>query len=246
MPRLRSILVTLLVLAVASVCVRLGFWQLSRLHEKQALNAAQAAALAAPPLMLGDSMPSESLVHGRVVEVRGVYDSTHAVLLAGRVHNGAPGVDVVTPLMIGGRALLVDRGWMYADDGMTARPQRANERGEVVVRGLAEPLRHGAGGFPMTLLPGDSLVRLSARWLDRDSMSARLPYPIADFYLRQLPGPGVPADPVRQPPRPLDTTIHLSYSIQWFTFAAILLGGSLFLARSRRRAPPEGAPEADR
>ena len=30
---------------------------------------------------------------------------------------------------------------------------------------------------------------------------------------------------------------RIGYTIQWFSFAAILLGGSLFLARARSRAP---------
>jgi cytochrome oxidase assembly protein ShyY1 len=39
-----------LCLAASGLCVRLGFWQVSRWHEKQARNAALRSALAAEPI----------------------------------------------------------------------------------------------------------------------------------------------------------------------------------------------------
>ena len=236
----RSILVLLLVLAGASVCVRLGFWQISRWHEKQSLNAALRGALAAPPLVIRGATPPLDSVRGRRVEARGRFDESRQVLLAGRASEGSPGVDVVTPLLIAGGsgAVLVDRGWLYAPDAATARPQDFPEPGERLVVGVAEPLRRGAGGTPIRLLRADSArptARYSARWLDLDSLAGRFPYPLASYMLRQLPGAGVPAKPFRRAPRPLDEMMHVSYAVQWFLFAAIMLGGSAALARSRRR-----------
>ena len=239
-----SLLWPVLVVAVAALCVRLGFWQISRLHEKQALNTGLRSELAGRPIRLGEiSAPVDSL-RGRKLEMRGRFDERRQILLAGRAHDGAPGVDVVTPLLLGDgtHAVLVDRGWLYAADGATARPQDYPEPGERAVLGTADSLRRGAGGPPLRSIPGDSIQLLSARWLDLDSLAPRFPYALAPVVLRELPGPGVPEKPLRRPPRPLDEFMHVSYAIQWFTFAAILLGGSAAVARSRRRGAGPAVP----
>jgi surfeit locus 1 family protein len=234
--RLRSILLVVAIAVVAAVCVRLGFWQLSRLHQKRVINDALVAALTAPPVRMADrALPLEA-VRGRRVVVEGRYDETRQVLLGGRSHAGSPGVEVVTPLRVSDSlAVLVDRGWLYAPDAATARPDRYPEPGAVSVLGVADSLRHGAGGPPLRRLAPDSTVLLSARWLDQDSLAARFPYALAPYVLRQLPGPGVPANPVRRPPAPVDEMMHISYAVQWFLFAAILVGGSAAVAWSRRR-----------
>src|SRR5258706_6447443 len=116
-------------LLTAAVCVRLGVWQLARLHEKEALNARLRTALAAAP---GDLAAADrALAHGPDAlrfgrwAARGRFDETHQFLLMGRARNGEPGVEVVTPLVpdgagaasgaggtgAGGPAVVVNRGW---------------------------------------------------------------------------------------------------------------------------------------
>ena len=232
----RSIVLLLAVLAVAALCVRLGFWQVSRWHEKRALNVALRAALAAPPVPVESGAVPLDSVRGRKVVVRGRYDETRQVLLSARASAGSPGVDVVTPLVLAGgtTVILVDRGWLYAPDAATAQPEACSEPGDRVVLGFAEPLRRGAGGAPIRRLASDSTTLYSARWLDLDSLAGRFPYSLAPYAIRQLPGPGLPDKPLRRAPLSLNEVMHASYAIQWFLFAAILLGGSAALAWSRR------------
>jgi surfeit locus 1 family protein len=154
----------------------------------------------------------------------------------------------VTPLLLarGGGAVLVDRGWLPAPDAATARPQDHPDSGLVRVLGMGAMLAHGAGGPAPRVLEDDTVTVWSAMRLDVDSMRRRVPYSLAAFGVVALPDQGAPAQPVREPPRPYDETMHVSYAIQWFTFAAILLVGPLFLARARRASrgavvppPPE-------
>ena len=235
-----------LVLAIAVVCVRLGFWQLSRLHEKQALNAGLRAAEHAAPLIVGSQPPAAEQARNRTIEATGEFDETRQFLLSGRAYGGVAGVEVVTPLRIEGSdmAILVNRGWLPSGDASTAHPQRNPEPGRLAVRGLAEPLRHGAGGYPIRTIESDSVTLWSARWLDADSIATRLPYAIAGYSLRQYPGPGVPDQPRRSLPHPYNEAMHWSYAIQWFTFAAIIVGGSVLLLFSPRwRNRPRELPE---
>jgi surfeit locus 1 family protein len=146
-------------------------------------------------------------------------------------------VEVVTPLRLAGSstAILVNRGWLPSADAATARPQDYPDSTTRVVRGLAEILRRGAGGPPVRALAADTMSLWSVRWLDADSIAPRLPYAIAGYALRELPGPGVPDRPRRSPPRPANEIMHLSYAIQWFLFATIMVGGTALVAWSRRR-----------
>jgi surfeit locus 1 family protein len=237
-----AVLALVAALAVAAVCVRLGFWQLSRLEQKRALNRALAAALAAPIVDLDVASPAPSLLHRRV-RASGVYDSSRHVLLRGRAHDGVPGVEVVTPLRLeGGAAMLVRRGWLPAPDAASARPQDYPEPGRVTVVGVAEPgaPASGAGAVRSTEEAG-GVTLLSTREPVLDSLRRYLPYPLLGFVMRQLPDSTLAARPVRVPPRPADESMHLSYAVQWFSFATIIVVGSAALGLRRRRSgPPPG------
>jgi surfeit locus 1 family protein len=229
------------IVVAAAVCVRLGIWQHSRWEEKRALNGAMRAAMTAPPRDLGGAAAPLDSVLRRRVRLTGRFDETRQVLLSARSQNHGPGVEVVTPLRLAdGSAVLVNRGWLFAADAMTARPQEYPEPGERTVLGMAEGIPRGRGGRVTSTLEADSVTLYSARWLDLDSLAARFPYPLAPFVVRELPGPGVPSEPARTVPQPLDETMHISYMAQWFLFAAILLVGPLAVRRSRRRAREKG------
>lgn len=246
--KLRHILAAVFVIGMSALCVRLGFWQLSRLREKQALNVALRSALARPPVRVTDPATDARSVGGRRVEITGIYDEDRQFLLSGRAQAGSPGVSVVTPLVFAGgtHAVLVERGWLYSDDAARAHPERFPEPGARRVIGVAEALLAGRGGPPLMAVRSDSATLWSTRWLDYDSLAARLPYALAGFYVKQLPALDLPPMPVRREPVPYDEAMHMGYAMQWFLFATILSVGSLVLARTRRRRsdlmvpPPPG------
>ncbi len=181
---------------------------------------------------------------GRRIALYGAFDSRRHVLLRMRVRDERPGVAVVTPLVLAGDSLrlLVQRGWLPSDDGVFARPQDFPEREPRWVSGVIEPLvRSSAAGWHA--LESDSLRLWSSRSLDPDSIARALPDVVPDLVLRELPGPGVPDAPRREPPARLDENEHLSYALQWFSFAAILVLGTIaVLVREARAAPrPDSA-----
>src|SRR5262245_8942725 len=116
--RVMGAVVWIVAIAAAAVCVRLGFWQLSRLAEKRALNAAIREAEQAPALAVSGEPPPAARALDRTLVVSGRYDEANQFLLSGRFHDGEPGVEVVTPLRPerSATAILVDRGWLPADD----------------------------------------------------------------------------------------------------------------------------------
>ena len=231
----RTVLMVLGVLVGSAVCVRAGLWQLSRWQQKHALRARLERVLVEPPLACGGTPPAPERAIGRRISLVGRYDESRQFLLRGRLHEGEQGVEVVTPLIVaGGPAVLVERGWLAAVDGATARPADCPEPGERAVVGYVERLERSPAGYPYVRMAGDSLALYSAALLDPDSLAARLPYPIAPYLVRESPGPAVAPWPRRSAPEPPNDTMHLSYAVQWFSFAAILLLGSAWLAWSRR------------
>lgn len=217
---------------VALVFGRLGLWQMDRLRERRAANVAALEARSAPRIRLDGASPITAELNGREVSVAGRYDHAHDVVLRGRAYGGSPGVEVVTPLVLGGGevAVLVNRGFLPAPDAVTAQTDSVREFGRVQVNGTALSLPSG-GGAPLEQGGYTTWARL-----DREALGARLPYRIAPVYIRQSPDAALPRFPRRLEPIPIDDGPHLSYAIQWFAFAvmAVVFGGVILSAAKDR------------
>lgn len=242
-PRARAIFF-ILALLVAAVCVRLGLWQRSRLHERRTRNATIEARRSEPVADLGS-------IHGplpdRRVRARGYYDFGNDMLLRNQVVNEVPGVLVATPLRLAGSdtAVMVVRGFVPTPDGLSLpHLDSLREPGPQEVEGIAIALE----ARPDSGRPVERDGRLSWSRLDGAALARRLPYPILDVALLQAPSPALPRWPRRQPPRPLDDGPHLSYMLQWFAFAtiALVMGSIVLLGRQATRwsEPTERASSA--
>ena len=193
---------------VAAGCVRLGIWQLDRLAQRRAGNVALAARLALPPLELQGAGPADSVWQRRVV-AHGVYDFAAERTWVGRSFQGTPGVALITPLRLaGGAAVLVDRGWAPSPDAFHVDHALYREPDTATVTGIALIPPRGRGDV---------------------SVAGFLPFVI------QLETPDPAAGLPRRWPLPaLDNGPHLSYAVQWFSFAVIALVGTAVLIRKGR------------
>ena len=234
----RGLAPALLLVALAAACVRLGFWQLARLEQKRAMNAARRAALAAPPFQCGPLPAPLDSVRGRRVRVSGRYDETRQILVRDRAPGDRPGVRVITPLTLDvWGAVLVDRGWIFTGDPTEVKPREFAEPGEVTVVGLVDSLPAKTRGATWRTIESDSLFLGSTAYLALDSLKYRLPYVLGSYVVRQLPGPGVPTRPERRVPAPYEERMHLAYAVQWFVIALILISGAFVLMRAGRGRP---------
>jgi surfeit locus 1 family protein len=227
--RSRWLLLALSLLS-AALFVRLGMWQLSRLHDRRAANGLATSGRTGPVLDLNTPAPAGLTRTNRRVRVAGHYDRQHEIVLRGHVYREVPGVEIVTPFRISGSdsAVLVNRGFFPSPDATSAATDSLNEPGALQVTGLALDVPTSSdSGAPLI-----SSGKETWRRLDLAALRQRTPYPLLEVYILQSPDSSLPRYPRRLEPPPLDDGPHLSYAIQWFAFATIAVtGGTIFAVR---------------
>lgn len=224
-------LYTLLAIAmiVAAVCVAFGIWQIARLHQKQQFNAAVRAGLTAAPRPLADLVPADvdpDSVRFRRVTATGTYDPENQVELYGRTQDGRPGSHLLTPLVTDyGLTVIVDRGWipLGLDPSQETPPTGRVQVDGVLFASEGDP----PGQVGSATERVDTLVRV-----DLARIQDQLPYRIAPVYVllqeRMTTEPG--ELPLPAPLPELSEEPHLSYALQWFTFATIAMVGFVIVA----------------
>jgi surfeit locus 1 family protein len=230
----------LLTFAAAAVCVRLGIWQLDRLGERRAQNAIVTQRGAAAPLGIAELQGQDtSVTHWRRVRVEAVADYEQEVVHATRTQNGSPGVHLLTPVRPldgswGDTTVLVLRGYLYSADGRTVDLLKAREADTLRLDALLTsfPLKRGGQA---TMKSSPRALRL----LDRDTIGTLVGRPVAPFILLAL-GDTIMQDitrPTRVPPPAVTDGPHLSYALQWFSFATVFVIGFGVVARGSRKRP---------
>lgn len=229
MIRGRDLAFLLLSLAVAAVCLRLGFWQLDRLEDRRAQNAVIRTRQALPALDLARVDWSRSDLAYRTAEGEGAWDSAHEIVLVNRARQGVAGVHLVTPLRIEGSpdSILTDRGWLPQESAAGEARAAYAGTGSMRVRGVLKPAQEEPSwSFLADPTPApQGTRRTSWRVLHIPWIQRQVPYPLAPYYLELTAAPAHGPQPDPEPDLDLSEGPHLGYAIQWFLFSAIALGG---------------------
>lgn len=184
--------VVVLAAAGCAAGVALGHWQSGRAEERRAAAASQ-----------------------QRVDVTGVFEPRHTVLLDNKVRHKQAGYEVITPLRISGSEehVLVNRGWIAAPATRDVLPQIPTPIGPQRIEGVAlERLprllaREGDKGkvrqtLEIAAFAAETGLRLQPRVLEQHS---ELP----DGLLREWPRAETGVEK------------HRSYSLQWYSLAAL-------------------------
>jgi cytochrome oxidase assembly protein ShyY1 len=239
--RPRWIAFTVVVVTAIVVMVNLGFWQLRRLDERRAFNAAVAARIDQPAVDLDELVPPDAsvgddrlaAVEWRPVEASGRYLPDEELRIVNRSQGGRAGDNVVTPLLLDdGRVLLVARGFVPLDTESATAPN-----GEVIIEGRlrrSEVRRTAALSDPAE---GDLDV---AQRVDIPRLARQLPGDVVPMYVELTesvpPDSGDLPEPITEPS--LGEGPHLSYAVQWFLFSALVAVGWFLAVRHSRRVRP--------
>lgn len=216
---------TLVVFALLPVLVCLGFWQLSRGHEKQALLDSYAERRTGEP-MSGAQLAASADPAFRRVHLRGQFDAAHSVLLDNRLRDGKAGVELLQPFhdQASGLWWLLNRGWLPWPDRRTPPSFSTPE----------QPLNIDAWVY---VAPGETFQ------LQADPAGMQWPrlmtalHPVAlwtelqrtgfAYELRAEDGPATYE--TRWPVVAMGPEKHQGYAVQWFAMAVALSGLYLYL-----------------
>ena len=231
-PRLWAALLTV---AVLSVAVTAGWWQVGRAREKQAMIESFQRGTQSSVELEGDVTVSE-LPRYQHVRAAGRYEPERQILIDNMPSQvGRPGFRVLTPFRRVGneRLLLVDRGWV---------PLGAT-RQDLPPVFVSPEFRAVSGRLDTLPAPG---VRVGDAGVAGDTSWPR----VLNFPQQQdiekvlgasveariiLLDPAAPKQRVRNTtgPGPARPERHLAYAIQWFVLALVAL--IIFIALSLRR-----------
>ena len=239
----RWILTTLLVIGGGFVLARLGVWQLDRLAQRRIFNERVTAQMNQPQLELqGEALQADLYyMEYRTVRVRGEYDFSQEVALRNQVWGNLYGVHLLTPLRIENSqaVILVDRGWIPAEDFASGEWSRFAEPGVVEVSGiLRRPQSRPDFGRISDPTPAAGERLTAWNLANLEQMQQQMPYRLLPAYIQQSPDPAWVEMPYRSVTEvEITEGPHLGYAIQWFTFAAILVFGyPVFILKEEKRS----------
>jgi surfeit locus 1 family protein len=212
---------TLATLVLLAVFISLGRWQWERGEAKQAVWSEFERKPAAKDLGTRDPDAVERFAH---VRLSGRFDGAHQFLLDNRSHAGKPGYEVLTPFVRdAGERILVNRGWMPFTGYRERLPDVSlPDSGAMTISGYLDELP--ASG----LASGRAAPDAGNSWPKLTSFPshAELERALGEKISRRmlLLDAAAPAGYVREwKPPGLAPTRHLSYAIQWWGFAVVLL-----------------------
>ncbi|GAB5452955.1 MAG: hypothetical protein Hals2KO_32830 [Halioglobus sp.] len=223
---------TAFVVLMVPLLASLGFWQLSRAEEKQAITREFEGKQSRPPALLGelDLLDARALAY-QPVQMSGRFMDEY-FLLDNRMVQGRYGNDVIGVFedTASGVLVLVNRGWIVADAARRSLPEAPAVEGEVRLTGQV----YVAPGKPY-LLQDEALSegwpkRIQAVQLGKIAAAlgvgeaALFPYPVR--IASGAPG----ALYVDWPVVNVSPAKHYGYAVQWFAMAFVL--AVLYLLRS--------------
>ena len=229
---------TLATALLLPLLLSLGFWQLDRADEKQALFNDYNARVSAGPVDLNTlTAVQKDDILWRKATLRGKYLQTGVFLLDNQVVKGRVGYHVYAlfePEGDGSR-VIVNRGWIAAGayrDEIPVIPKAADRVTLTgIITGFPSPpgIRLDSGRPPAERMGPDS-YRMQT--ITQASVQALLDQPVSAYVLRL--DPASPTGLVREWPEPgSGKERHLGYAFQWFSLAAALV--SIYIAVNLKR-----------
>lgn len=218
-PRRGLLWPTLTTVVGVAVLIGLGTWQIHRLHWKEGLIASMEARGAEPLL---ESVPfggDPEAIEYRRIRVTGSFSHDKEMYLQSRVRNGAAGLHVVTPLVLGERGtVLVDRGWVPPEKGDPETRPEGQVEGPITVEGVIR-----LDQVPGMFTPDNRPDANQWYWMDTHAMGAQAGFEVMPFYIVATTGAAPGGFPIADEPSGVQmVNNHLQYALTWYGLAAAL------------------------
>jgi cytochrome oxidase assembly protein ShyY1 len=224
-----------LTIVFAVVCGLLSWWQWSRRAETVAEIDKVSANYDQTPVPVDELLPDldawDEAVEWRPVALHGSYLADEQVLARNRPRDGAPGFEVLTPLLLDdGTVFVVDRGWLP-----TGSAQDAPDDVPAPPAGDVDVVARLKAGEP-TLL-GRTAPEGQLATIHLESMAELVGEPsyTGAYGLLASEDPAVADMPAPTVKPEADEGPHLSYALQWIAFGILAFVGLLWAFRRERR-----------
>ncbi|MDP6175984.1 MAG: SURF1 family protein [Rhodospirillales bacterium] len=236
------VLLTVIVAVMAVTLAGLGTWQLNRMAWKRELVAGHAEWLALAPVDINATVRDAAGLAFRRVSVTGRFDHAHEIHLGPRAYQGVPGYRIFTPLTVGGgRAVIVDRGWVPLKRRDPATREAGQVRGNVTVEGVLRP--PGAKG---AYTPDNDPARGDWFHADVEAMASHLGLSLAGpWYVRAGPSPNPGGWPRGSALKFVLPDNHLQYALTWYGLAVVLLVIYVIMLWGRKTGPGDGMGDVE-
>jgi len=200
----------------------LGYWQLQRADQKQAILDQYQINRQLPPLTDIKMLYNTGDQQYRLATIQGKVDNKRAIILDNRVRYGRPGYEVLQAVTIAGstKKLLLNRGWVPADLDRSVLPSFPSLLGSVHLHGYL--YRTLEGGYQL-----DDGVRSIAQepirvgWITvkrAEQLYGEAFYP----YQLRLDRDSSGALETGWPTVSVHPKKHTAYAVQWFAMAFTL------------------------
>jgi surfeit locus 1 family protein len=225
------------------IFIKLGLWQYHKAQQKQTLQDSYDRHLHENPVDIPAAIDQLDAWRYRQVKVTGTYETQYQILLDNQVLNEQVGYDVITPLHIRNtdRYLLIDRGWIPAQEDHSTLPAIDTPSGEQQI-------------FGQIWLPSskfyslDNPAAIKTNWqvlwqnMDMKRYAAFVPFTLSPFVVR-LDVSSKAGGFKREWQQPAERIgMYLSYAYQWFGFALASAGIYLFVSFKKLSTSPDPLP----
>ena len=218
---------TLLTVLMLFLCVKLGFWQLNKAANKQALQVQLNTRQGEPAAALPDKIVTLENWRYKRVKFSGNYDTRYQILLDNQVENTVAGYHVLTPMQVQGSKfyVLINRGWIPRVNAKVGAaftiPNIPSPQG---LQELEGDIGLPAAKFFTLEAPALKNGQWETVWqhLDMDRYTKSVPFAVQPFVVRLDPNNKSGGFVRNWPPPGERVSMHLGYAYQWFGFALTL------------------------
>ena len=226
-----NVLVAVCVLITMAGLIRLGIWQLGRAADKLAAQEAVQLEYAEKAVRLeaippGQLHAPDNSLQNRHVQLTGTYENDHSLLLIAQFYDGQLGYSVVTPLRLesSGKLILINRGWITALKQAGSKPRLRPHDGPVTITGQIHLAQPKPQAYAEQLDRSNWPIRM--RYLDFKTINEQLGEPVFPFEVRLAENQA--GGLIRHwPAVHININQNLSYALQWFALALLVLLVSL-------------------
>lgn len=216
--------IALCVLILFSVLIRLGFWQLDRAKQKQQIRKHRDALLLAAPVAI-ESLDLDNIdaLKYTKVKLEGSYDNNRSILINNQVFQNQPGYEVITvfKLLTSEQVVFVSRGWVPADLGTRQLPLIDHVAGRQQLLGKIHVPSSNAFFLPQNI-DRTTVWPLRLNHLYINHIRPIFNKPLLPFVVRlERNNPGIFVRHWQE--KQLQSANSISYAIQWFAMALILV-----------------------